>query len=185
MLKREEALRLIRSIVSLAGGSLTSRESVAELVLEVSLKPDEVFQGDGIGDGPLGSPKRRYSVLHVEDTGRFSDLVYYYLRENYDVESAQTGEEGLEKAMAKSYDYVLMDLKLGKGLSGYELTELLRKMDNYARIPIVAISGYTSRLDVEKCIEAGCSAFLSKPFLKEDLLRLMQKLEPRRMAAMA
>ena len=179
MLKREEALRLIRSIVGHAGGSLTSRESATELMLEISLKPDEIYQSDTISEGPVKSPKKRYSVLYVEDTGRFSDLVYYYLRETYDVDSVPTGEEGLERAMTKCYDYVLMDLKLGKGMSGYDLTELLRRMDSYSRVPIVAISGYTSRLDVERCIEAGCSAFLSKPFLKEDLLRLLQKLEPR------
>jgi CheY-like chemotaxis protein len=179
MLKREEALRLIRSIVDFADGSLTSRESGAELILEIALKPDEIHHTETIAGSHLHDPSWRYSVLHVEDTGRFSDLVYYYLRETYNVDTAQTGEEGLERAMAKNYDYVLMDLKLGKGMNGYELTELLRKMDAYEKVPIIAISGYTSRLDVEKCIEAGCSAFLSKPFLKEDLIRLMQKLEPR------
>ncbi len=173
MLTRKDALRLIKSIADFANAPLDIREEEDATVIEVRLKPEAAQQIPSLAE----STPRRYRVLHIEDTDRLADLVYYYLRTQYDVDTAQTGEEGLERALKQDYDYILMDLRLGDGMDGYQLTELLRGIERYATTPIIALSAYSSRRDVEKCIEVGCSAFISKPFLKDDLLKLMRQLE--------
>jgi CheY-like chemotaxis protein len=177
MLKREEALRIIRSVARFAGITPVERSAGNDLILELRLPPDAEAPVRA-NHQEIPQPQRRYRVLNVDDTDRQSDLIYYYLRGNYDVETARSADEALMLALGEPYDYVLMDLKLGAGMSGFELAEVLRKTDTYSRSPIVALSGYNARQDVDRSIKAGCSAFLSKPFLKEDLLKMLHQLEP-------
>ena len=178
MLQREEALRLIRSIVKFAGGALRETHAENDVILDVRLMPDPT--PPRIPDPYIiPDPQRRYRVLNVDDIDRQNDLIYYYLRTKYEVQTARSAEEGLALAVTNDFDYVLMDLRLGNGrMSGFELTEALRKTERYSHAPIVAISGFNRKNDVEECIHAGCSAFLSKPFLKDDLLKMLHQLEP-------
>lgn len=68
-----------------------------------------------------------------------------------------------------------MDIGLKHGLSGIELTKILRKMPECAAIPIIAVTAFTLRKDKEDIMKAGCSYYLSKPFLKDELLRIVKK----------
>ncbi len=176
MLNRDEAIRLLRYTAGLAGATVTESEVAGTLVICIPGSPAPASEAKQDKAEPAASPGR-FRVLHVEDVDRASDLIYYYLRNRYDVDTAQTAESAFERAMSQQYDFILMDLNLGKGMNGFELTELLRKTERYAKTPIVAISGYTTRKDVDRSITAGCNAFLSKPFLKDDLLRLLHQLE--------
>ena len=176
MLNNEEAVLLLRSIVSSAGGTLSEEDLEQEIVLQIRLRKEiSVPLPRPFHNVP--DPKSRYRVLHVEDTDRASDLIYYYLRDKYEVETAQTAQEAMDLATRTRYDYVLMDLNLGKGMDGIELTEIFRKFEHYKKIPIIAITGYSSKKDIERSIEAGCNDFISKPFLKDDLLRMMHHFE--------
>ncbi|HZK76505.1 MAG TPA: response regulator [Candidatus Kapabacteria bacterium] len=178
MLKRDDAIRLIRSIAHHAGASVVERSNTSgndpleELAMEVHFapysKPNPPVPRHGA---------RRYKVLHIEDPDRSANLVFYYLRANYDVDSEPTGELALARAIENEYDYIILDLDIGPGMSALDFAELVREAEHYASVPIIALATYHSRQDVERCMQAGCTAFLSKPFLKEDLLRLMEELE--------
>jgi CheY-like chemotaxis protein len=179
MLKRDDAIRLIRSIAHQVGASISEREEAAtsseasDLVIEVRLKAEpKPIPPIRNSHGP-----RRYKVLHVEDMDRTANLVFYYLRASYDVDNEKTGEGALARALKNEYDYILLDLDLGPGMTAYDFAELVRETEHYATVPIIALAAYHSRKDVEQCMQAGCTAFLSKPFLKEDLLHLMEELE--------
>jgi CheY-like chemotaxis protein len=178
MLKRQDALKLLRSIAQEAEIEIKETQDGPNTRVELVLRPDIELVPASL-PGTIPSPERRYRVLHVEDIGRTADLVYYYLRNHYDVETVLTGEEGLAAAITTPFDFVLVDLKLGDGMDCLELTRLLRQTVNYAWTPIIAVTGFATRKDVERSMAAGCSAFLSKPFLKSDLLRIMQQLEER------
>lgn len=155
-----------------------SGNSAQELAIEVRFAPDPKPEAPAPRQG-----MRRYKVLHMEDTDRTADLVFYYLRAIYDVDSEPTGEAALARALEHEYDYILLDLDLGKGMSAYDFAELIRETEHYASVPIIALAAYHSRNDVERCMKAGCTAFLSKPFLKEDLLHLMEELRSKVPAA--
>ncbi len=171
-------MRLIRTIASQAEAECSEIQDGPNVVLQISLRPDiELVPPSPPGSVP--EPARRYQVLHVEDLDNTADLVYYYLRNNYDVLTVMTAEEGLKAALEKHYDYVLMDLNLGTGMGGLELTKLLRQTSEYSWTPIVAVTGFATDDDVKRSMAAGCSAFLSKPFLKSDLLRILHELEKR------
>ena len=174
MLTSAEAIRLLRVLASAADAELEESHAEGRTTVTLTL-PNESEVKSVTRDNPSIKPSK--CVLHVEDGDRAADLTYYYLRDLYSVEAAQDAEEALELALEKTYDVILMDMNLGPGMSGFELTRMLRQMTQYARTPIVALTGYASRKDAERCIEAGCTAYLAKPFLKEDLVKLLRDIE--------
>ncbi|MBK9097755.1 MAG: response regulator [bacterium] len=78
--------------------------------------------------------------------------------------------------MKKKYDIILMDINLGKGMSGVETTREIRKIESYKDVPIVAITGFAMRGDREEFIQAGCTDYLSKPFTRSKLLKLISEI---------
>ncbi|HET6511122.1 MAG TPA: response regulator, partial [Candidatus Kapabacteria bacterium] len=82
---------------------------------------------------------------------------------------AASAEEALEKAALKSYDLVLMDINLGRGASGLDVTQQLRTRPEYRSTPIIALTAYAMKGDRETAIGAGCSDYISKPFSRAEL----------------
>lgn len=72
----------------------------------------------------------------------------------------------------QSIDVILMDIKMPLK-NGYETTHEIRQVDKI--VPIVATTAYAMNGDKEKCIEAGCNAYISKPIRKFDLYNILNK----------
>jgi len=62
---------------------------------------------------------------------------------------------------------ILMDIKMPV-LNGIDATKMIRTIDS--KIPIIALTAYAMAGDKENCLAAGCSSYLSKPIIKDDLL---------------
>ena len=107
-------------------------------------------------------------ILIVEDSLDNQLLAQLYLaKSGAEVEFANNGKEGLEKAMAKKFDVILMDMQMPV-MDGYAATQELRKKDFL--MPIIALTGFAMKEDREKCLQAGCNAYLSKPFDRKNLV---------------
>jgi CheY-like chemotaxis protein len=89
---------------------------------------------------------------------------------------ADSGEEAIQLVNKKSFDIILMDINLGKGISGIDTTKAIRKIESYRKIPIVAITGFAMRGDREEFIQAGCTHYLSKPFTRTKLIKLISEI---------
>jgi CheY-like chemotaxis protein len=70
-------------------------------------------------------------------------------------------------------DAVLMDVMMPE-LDGYDTIRIMRKLDAYKDLPIIAITAKAMKGDREKCIEAGASDYLAKPVNTEQLLSLLR-----------
>jgi DNA-binding response OmpR family regulator len=90
--------------------------------------------------------------MALEDDFRF---------EGYQVESAATGPEGLEKAMDLDLDIIILDLML-PGLDGLEICKELRKRD--IGTPIIMLTAKSQEFDKVLGLELGADDYITKPF---------------------
>jgi CheY-like chemotaxis protein/HPt (histidine-containing phosphotransfer) domain-containing protein len=88
-----------------------------------------------------------------------------------EVTIASDGIEAVEKAFANKYDLIFMDIQM-PNLDGYEAVAILRKEG--VKTPIVAMTAHAMKGDAQKCIDAGCDDYLSKPI---DRFLLAEKIK--------
>jgi two-component system, cell cycle response regulator DivK len=87
----------------------------------------------------------------------------------YEMIEALTGEEGMISAETHRPDLILMDIQL-PGLDGYEATRRIKANPALRPIPIIAVTSYALTGDEMKAREAGCDAYVTKPFSPRSLL---------------
>jgi len=105
------------------------------------------------------------NILIAED----DDSCYYVMQRfltDYTTNRAVTGTDVLEKTKNKSYDLVLMDIQMPE-LDGLEATREIRQRGS--KLPIIALTGKAMKGDREKCLEAGCDDYISKPVAPHEL----------------
>lgn len=84
---------------------------------------------------------------------------------------ADCGKKAFETFLCtKGIDLILMDIKMD-GMSGLEVTRLIRKVDLH--VPIIAQTACVIAGDREKCLQAGCNDYISKPIVAEELLQII------------
>ena len=106
-------------------------------------------------------------ILLIEDDPDIIRIVKGYLEQsNYQVEVARDGINGLTKALAPATDLVLLDWNL-PGLDGLEL---LRRLRNERRIPVIMITARTEEIDRVMGLEFGADDYLTKPFSVRELV---------------
>jgi len=115
-------------------------------------------------------------ILYVEDEEDSITLVKYMLKGQCKLDIAINGEEAIEKVKSKRYDIILMDINLRKGLDGVQVTEIIRKMPEYENTPIVAITAFAMIHEKEEFLQKGCTHYLSKPFNRQQLVSLINKI---------
>jgi CheY-like chemotaxis protein len=87
---------------------------------------------------------------------------------------AENGRDGIEVlTQHPEVDLVLMDIMMPE-MDGYEATQAIRKMRQFKRLPIIALTAKAMREDREKSIAAGASDYIAKPIEVDQLLSLMR-----------
>ena len=92
----------------------------------------------------------------------------------YEVLEARTGEAGVLAAEAERPALILMDIQL-PGLDGYEATRRIKANPALPPIPIIAVTSYALSGDEVKAREAGCDAYVTKPFSPRALLATVRE----------
>ncbi|MFM0223940.1 ATP-binding protein [Paraburkholderia dipogonis] len=116
-------------------------------------------------------PRRK--VLVVDDVEVNRAIVVDLLgRLGFDTVEAENGRDGLEKAQRERPALILTDIVMPE-MDGFELTRNLRQLQEFADVPIVAMSASPSGVNRAMSIEAGANAFLSKPV---DLAALLAEI---------
>ena len=113
-------------------------------------------------------------VLLVEDNEANADMLSRRLaRHGYEVVLATDGLQAVEQAVAGRPDLILMDISLPK-IDGWEATRRIKADTATAAVPIVALTAHAMVADRQKCLDAGCDEFETKPI---DLKRLLEKMQ--------
>jgi two-component system, cell cycle response regulator DivK len=102
-------------------------------------------------------------VLVVEDNPLNLKLIRDVLEfRGFDVVTARSGEEGVAAASTTTPDLVLMDLQL-PGIDGHEALQRIRADPRCSAVPVVAVTAFAMKDDVEQAEAAGFDGFISKP----------------------
>jgi len=97
--------------------------------------------------------------------------------EGYEVVAVTDGEEALHQAEAQLPIHLfLVDIKMPK-LNGYELCLALKQRAATVDIPVIVFTGSESQIQrlSNKCIEAGATDWIKKPFLSRDLMEKIHR----------
>ena len=115
-------------------------------------------------------------ILMVDDDAASRDITKLFLKNICKIAIAKSGEEAIILAEKKSYKLILMDINLGKGLSGIETTQRIKKIDSYKNTPIIALTAFAMAGEKEEFLKAGCTHYISKPFTKKVLTNVLKEL---------
>ena len=117
-------------------------------------------------------------ILLAEDSLDNVLLIQSYLKASgYSVDLAGNGEVALRKFISGTYDVVLMDVQMPV-MDGYSATRRIRQWEgeNRARpVPILALTAHALPEEVQKSLDAGCTAHLTKPIRKATLLHAIEE----------
>lgn len=109
-------------------------------------------------------------ALVIEDDNDICELVRIVLRaEDFDVDIAYEGEEGLQKAFKKQYSLIILDLMLPK-LDGWEICRRLRENSGTRSIPIIMLTAKGEEEDKVLGFEVGADDYITKPFRPREFL---------------
>lgn len=113
-----------------------------------------------------------YRVLLVDDDPCVVRIAKVLLQKLHaHVDHAEDGEVAIEKAMANSYDLILMDVEMPR-TDGLSATKELRRRGYSGRI--VAVTALTQPEDRDRCIDAGCDTYIPKPYGPESVARALE-----------
>ncbi len=119
-------------------------------------------------------------VLIIEDHPDMLDILSRQLEiMGFAVVSANTGMEGVTKAIEEKPQLILMDIMM-PGMDGLEATRLIRSNRETEKIPILAITALCRESELNACIEAGCNDYILKPFNFQKLKEKIQAILPNR-----
>ena len=114
------------------------------------------------------------TILVIEDDPDIAHLVQLHLLDTgYDVDMAKDGLVGLEQALSKPYDLIILDLML-PGMGGLELCRKLRGSSRYSLI--LMLTAKSTELDRVLGLEVGADDYLTKPFSILELLARVKAL---------
>lgn len=120
-------------------------------------------------------------ILVVEDNATNREVAGAMLRTfGCDVTLAVNGREGVDAVIEseETYDLIFMDCQMPV-LDGYQATAAIRDMERAGtlkkKIPIVALTAHALEEDRDRCIAAGMDDYLSKPFLLNQLLGVLER----------
>jgi len=117
-------------------------------------------------------------VLLADDFSHNRLVVQQYLKNTpLQMDIAENGAQAVEKFKAATYDLILMDIQMPV-MDGHTATREIRKIEekrNITQVPIIALSAYALKEEIDKSIEAGCNEHLTKPLKKAVLLEALSR----------
>jgi CheY-like chemotaxis protein len=109
-------------------------------------------------------------ILLVEDNEMNLDMLSRRLeRRGFQVLIAMDGETGVRLAQTDQPDLILMDMSIPL-IDGWEATRRIRATPEGSIVPIIALTAHAVAGDRERCLEAGCNEYESKPVKFESLI---------------
>ena len=124
---------------------------------------------------PANRDDDRATVLIIEDNYDVVTYIQSILQQDYQIEAAVNGQEGIEKALQLVPDIIISDVMMPEK-NGYEVCEALKTDERTSHIPIILLTAKATLEDRIEGLQGGADAYLVKPFAKQELLVQLKNL---------
>jgi CheY-like chemotaxis protein/HPt (histidine-containing phosphotransfer) domain-containing protein len=118
-------------------------------------------------------------ILLAEDIETNQKVIKLYLKDSpVAIDIAENGKIAVDKYTRNQYDVVLMDIEMPE-MDGLSATKAIRKWEQEHRrhkTPVIALTAHAFGEQMNECFAAGCTAFLSKPLKKAELLKTLKEI---------
>jgi two-component system cell cycle response regulator DivK len=116
------------------------------------------------------------TILVVDDFDDTRLLLRTWLqKKGFHVVEAENGNRAVAAAESNRPDLIIMDVEMPE-LDGLSATRKIRKLKNFAAVPIVAVSAYGADQYRDHALAAGCDEYVSTPFEPDELEKLIRSL---------
>ena len=116
------------------------------------------------------------TALVIEDNKDNMKLITFILEKNgYETIRAETGNTGIELAVKKKPDFILLDIQL-PDMNGIEVLKAIRKSKSNGSIPVIAVTSYAMTGDRQRLIAAGCNGYIEKPIVVETIINEIRRI---------
>jgi hypothetical protein len=117
-------------------------------------------------------------VLLVEDDLINQQVIKLYLKNTCSLDVSDNAEDVLQKVTKNKYAAILMDINLNSNVTGVHILKQIKKLPEYKDVPVVAVTAFVMEEDKKEFFDAGFNYYLSKPFNKKTLLKLIEEIIP-------
>ena len=115
------------------------------------------------------------TLLIIEDNEQNFYMMRFLLEKNgFSVIGAETGREGVEKALLHMPRAILLDIQLPE-MDGYAVAAELKKHRELDAVPIIAVTSYAMVGDRERILAAGATGYIEKPIDPETFVGEIRK----------
>ncbi|WP_136810251.1 PAS domain S-box protein [Desulfosediminicola flagellatus] len=112
-------------------------------------------------------------ILVVDDVADNRNVLRYMLMPlGFEIEEAENGEQCLQKIAKRTPDLILLDLRMPV-MDGFEALKQIRNNPATQELPVIAISASVSPKKIKEVMASGCNNYISKPFKKTNLLKIL------------
>jgi DNA-binding response OmpR family regulator len=114
-------------------------------------------------------------ILVVEDSDSIRSMIRTFMAaRGHEVEAVSTGAKGIDAALSHVPDAILLDLHLPGSFDGLDVCRRLRAAEATRSVPIIVISATADDGVKERALEAGATAYYTKPFSPTALLKELE-----------
>lgn len=179
-------LVITRQLMEMMSGRLEFESTVGEgSCFRVSLNIAEKWTAEAVVREAAGNEEEapklvvraQRRILYIEDNASNLRLMEQLLQRFSSLEllTATDAFKGLYRARTEKPDLIILDINL-PGIDGFEALKVLRHDVVTADIPVIALSANAMAYDVERGLKAGFKAYLTKPVVMSELLRVLEQL---------
>jgi DNA-binding response OmpR family regulator len=121
--------------------------------------------------------EEKMRILVVEDSDSIRSMIRTLMAaRGHEVEAVPSGTKGVDAALARKPDVVLLDLHLPGSMDGIGVCRALREAELTRTVPIIVISALTDDAVKTMALEAGATAYYTKPFSPTALMKELESI---------
>ena len=115
------------------------------------------------------------SVLAVDDSRTVLNMVELYLKNDYEIILATSGNQAFQILQKRMVDIILLDINMPV-MNGLVVLKKLREIEEYQEIPVLFLTGDAHRATVVESFQTGSQGYILKPVKKEELIKRMEEI---------